>query len=230
LSSVKENYAFILDRIAAACARAGRSPEEVNVIAVTKYVSPERIREALDAGILHIGESKAQTGVPKWEQLGERGTWHFIGHLQTNKVKQILGKFTYVHSLDRLSLANELEKRGEQAGVVTRCLVQVNISGEESKQGLNPEEVLPFLKEIESYQHIEVVGLMTMAPYVEDPEETRWIFRTLREMRDQLQQEKLANAPLQHLSMGMSNDFEVAVEEGATFVRIGTALVGNEMD
>ena len=230
MRGVEDNYRHILDRIAEACARTGRSPEEVNVIAITKYVSLETTRAALDAGIMHIGESKAQNAVPKWEQLGNRGDWHFIGHLQTNKVGAILGKFTYLHSLDRLSLAKELEKKGKQAGVVTRCMVQVNISGEETKQGLSPEEVLPFLKDIESYQHLEVIGLMTMAPYVEDPEETRWVFRNLREMRNQLQKEQLANAPLQHLSMGMSNDYEVAVEEGATFIRIGTALVGNEID
>ena len=230
MRGVEDNYRHILARIAEACARTGRSPEEVNVIAITKYVSLETTRTALDAGIMHIGESKAQNAVPKWEQLGNRGNWHFIGHLQTNKVGAILGKFTYLHSLDRLSLAKELEKKGKQSGVVTRCMVQVNISGEETKQGLTPEEVLPFLKDIESYQHLEVVGLMTMAPYVEDPEETRWIFRNLREMRNQLQKEQLANAPLQHLSMGMSNDYEVAVEEGATFIRIGTALVGNEID
>lgn len=227
---IEQNYLHIRDTIQRACARSGRSSDEVNVIAVTKYVSQETTKAALNAGIVHIGESRAQDAVPKWEALGEQGIWHFIGHLQTNKVGAILGKYQYVHSLDRLSLAKELEKRGKQEGIVTRCLIQVNISGEESKFGLTPNEVLPFLREIESYKYIELAGLMTMAPYVENPEETRWIFRALRELRDELQTYHFANAPLSHLSMGMSNDYEIAVEEGATFVRIGTSLVGDERE
>lgn len=225
---VEQNYQHICDNIRRACQRSGRSFDEVNVIAVTKYVSQETTKAALEAGIVHIGESRAQDGVPKWEALEGQGIWHFIGHLQTNKVGVILGKYQYVHSLDRLSLAKELEKKGKQEGVVTQCMVQVNISGEESKFGLTPNEVLPFLRQIESFQNIELAGLMTMAPYVENPEETRWIFRALRELRDELQTYHFGNAPLSHLSMGMSNDYEIAVEEGATFVRIGTSLVGDE--
>lgn len=227
---IEDNYRHIREKIAQACKRGGRIPDEVNVIAVTKYVSMETTQKALDAGIVHIGESRAQDALPKWEALGDRGTWHFIGHLQTNKVGAIIGKYSYVHSLDRLSLARELDRKGNQSGIITRCMVQVNISGEETKHGLAPDQVQEFLREIEAYQNIEIAGLMTMAPYVEDPEETRWIFRALRELRDDFRKQGFANAPMHHLSMGMSNDYEIAVEEGATFIRIGTALVGNERE
>jgi hypothetical protein len=139
----------------------------------------------------------------------------------------MIGRFTYVHSLDRLSLAKELNKRGAQQDIVTRCMVQVNISGEETKHGLNSQDVPDFLMILRDMPHIEVSGFMTMAPYVEDPEETRWIFRKLRELRDRMK-EKYPELPLEHLSMGMSNDYHIAVEEGATFIRLGSTLVGDE--
>jgi pyridoxal phosphate enzyme (YggS family) len=229
LSYIAENLQQVQAIIEASCKRADRSPSEVQIVAVTKYVSLETTRAAIAAGIRHIGESRTQDAVPKWEKIGpDAATWHFIGHLQTNKVKDMIGRFAYVHSLDRLSLAKELSKRGVQHDVVTRCMVQVNISGEETKHGLNPQEVPDFLDAVQELPGIEVSGLMTMAPYVEDPEETRWIFRELRLMRDRLREKKWPNAPLHHLSMGMSNDYHIAVEEGATFVRLGSTLVGDE--
>jgi len=228
LSYIAENLRQVQATIAACCDRVGRNPSEVQIVAVTKYVSLETTRSALEAGIRHIGESRTQDAVPKWEALGaEAATWHFIGHLQTNKVRDMIGRFTYVHSLDRLSLAEELNKRGAQQDIVTRCMVQVNISGEETKHGLNSQDVPDFLMILRDMPHIEVSGFMTMAPYVEDPEETRWIFRKLRELRDRMK-EKYPELPLEHLSMGMSNDYHIAVEEGATFIRLGSTLVGDE--
>ncbi|WP_047151567.1 YggS family pyridoxal phosphate-dependent enzyme [Aneurinibacillus tyrosinisolvens] len=228
MSYIQENLREIRRNIAEACGRSGRSPDDVEIVAVTKYVSLETTRAALQAGIGHIGESRAQDAVRKWNELGDSAVWHFIGNLQTNKVREVIGKFTYLHSLDRLSLARELNKRGEQDGIVTRCMIQVNISGEETKHGLSPEEVSDFIEEISSMRQIQAVGLMTMAPYVDDPEETRWIFRGLRQLRDELQRRDIPHDPLHHLSMGMSNDYQIAVEEGATFIRLGSTLVGDE--
>ncbi|WP_048602573.1 YggS family pyridoxal phosphate-dependent enzyme [Rubeoparvulum massiliense] len=218
----------IEEEIKEACIRSHRSPEDVTLIAVTKYVSPATTAAALDAGIQHIGESKVQDAIPKWDELGSRGTWHFIGHLQTNKVKYILGKFSYIHSLDRLSLAEEIEKRSDGLQLPPlSAFIQVNISGEESKYGLNPEELFPFLEELNQFSSLQPVGIMTMAPFVEDPEKARPVFAKAREMLERAK-EHYPQFPLKYLSMGMSNDFVVAVEEGATHVRIGSRLVGRE--
>ncbi|MNH85311.1 hypothetical protein D3C87_798760 [compost metagenome] len=226
--SLKERIELVNTRIRQACERSGRQPEEINIVAVTKYVSLEATEAVLDQGLTHIGENRLQVAGPKWEQLGGRGTWHFIGHLQTNKVKDVIGKFGYIHSLDRLSLAKELEKKAAAENTFIKVFVQVNISGEETKQGLAPGEVPGFLEEIRKLPHLKVIGLMTMAPFEGDPEDTRPIFRGLRELRDQLNDKSLTDEPMEHLSMGMSNDFEVAVEEGATWLRLGTLLVGKE--
>lgn len=231
MAYIEQNLQHVRERIAAACARAGRSPEEVEIVAVTKYVSLATTQAAVAAGIRHLGESRTQDAVPKWKALGaDAASWHFIGHLQTNKVREMIGRFPYVHSLDRLSLAQELNKRGVAAGVVTKCFLQVNISGEESKHGLAPDEAADFLNAVVDLPNIEVIGLMTMAPYTENSEETRPVFRGLRELRDRLREKNIPNAPLLHLSMGMSNDYEVAVEEGATFIRLGSTLVGDERE
>ncbi|WP_433946152.1 YggS family pyridoxal phosphate-dependent enzyme [Paenibacillus sp. SN-8-1] len=226
--SLKERIEHVNTRIRQACERSGRQPEEINIVAVTKYVSVEATEAVLDQGLTHIGENRLQVAGPKWEKLGGRGTWHFIGHLQTNKVKDVIGKFGYIHSLDRLSLAKELEKKAAAENTFIKVFVQVNISGEETKQGLAPGEVPGFLEEIRKLPHLKVIGLMTMAPFEGDPEDTRPIFRGLRELRDQLNEKSLTDEPMEHLSMGMSNDFEVAVEEGATWLRLGTLLVGKE--
>lgn len=211
-----------------ACRNSSRSPEEVKVIAVTKYVDIPRMEEALDTGLEHIGESKAQDALPKWEKLGHKGTWHFIGHLQSNKVKDVLNKFTYIHSLDRLSLAKEIEKRAGDFDIIVPCFVQVNVAGEETKYGLAPEKVEGFIRDLTIFSHIKVVGLMTMAPYEANPLETRPIFKRLKEIQLQLQKNAWAHAPLTELSMGMSNDYQIAIEEGATFIRLGSTLVGNQ--
>lgn len=216
-------------RVAAACKRSGRSGNEVKMIAVTKYVSLETTKSVLDVGLLHIGENRWQDVKPKWEALHERGTWHFIGHLQTNKVKDVIGKFAYIHSLDRISLAKELDKQAAAMGIVVNCLLQVNVSGEESKYGIAPEHFFHFATEVSGLKHIHITGLMTMAPYEMEADATRPVFRGLRELRDRLNERRIFPYEITELSMGMSGDFEVAIEEGATWVRLGTVLVGKEL-
>jgi len=225
---IKESLTRVNERIIAACQRVNRDPNEINLVAVTKYVSLETTKAVLNEGVQNIAESKVQNALPKWEELNGQATWHFIGHLQTNKVKDIIGKFSYIHSLDRESLALEIEKRGRQNQVVTNCFIQVNISGEKTKYGLEPNQVLEFVKKTSKMKYIKICGFMTMAPYEMDSEQTRPIFRRLRQLRDECNQLKIPHVHIEHLSMGMSNDFEVAIEEGATFIRLGSVLVGKD--
>jgi len=226
--TLKEAAQYVERRISDACARSGRRREEVNVIAVTKYVSLERTIETIEAGYANVGENRWQDAKDKWEALQDRSgvVWHFIGHLQTNKVKDVLGRFAAVHSLDRWSLAEELQKKAKQLGIVIPCFVQLNVSGEQTKHGLAPAELHSFLAKLTECDAIDVVGFMTMAPHEEDPERTRPVFRGLRELRDEANAKGVYGKPITHLSMGMSNDFEIAVEEGATWVRLGSVLVG----
>lgn len=226
--SLEERIQHVNERIQAACEASGRNRDDVNVIAVTKYVSAGMTEKVLGSGLVHIGENRWQNAEEKWNALGHRGVWHFIGHLQTNKVKDVIGRFPYIHSLDRLSLAREIEKKAAQLDIKVQCMLQVNISGEESKYGLQPEQAVPLLKEIREFNHIQVAGLMTMAPFEEESERTRPVFRGLRELRDDLNRQALTHEPLTDLSMGMSNDFEIAIQEGATWVRLGSVLVGKE--
>ena len=223
---VIENLQAIQENILQACVKSNRNPNEVKIIAVTKYVSNDRAKEAIEAGILNLGENYDEGLIAKWEVLQDKPTWHFIGSLQTRKVKNIIDKVDYIHSLDRPSLAKEINKRANKR---MKCLVQVNVSGEESKHGLAPQEVINFIKSIQDYPNIEVAGLMTMAPHTDDQSILRHCFRTLKSLQIEVQQMKLEYAPCTELSMGMSNDYAIAVEEGATLVRIGTALVGEEM-
>lgn len=222
---VIENLELIQEKVNKACANASRNPDEVKIIAVTKYVSIERAEEALEAGIVNLGESYDQGLIGKWEVLQDKPTWHFIGSLQSRKVKNIIDKVDYIHSLDRLSLAKEINKRSNQK---VKCFVQVNVSGEESKHGIKPEELANFIESLNDYPNIEVIGLMTMAPLTDDESLLRHCFRTLKSLQIKVQQMELGNAPCTELSMGMSNDYAIAVEEGATMIRIGTALVGEE--
>ena len=185
----------------------------------------ERAKEAYDAGIRHFGENRLEGFQAKREALPDDVVMHFIGTLQSRKVKEVIDDIDYLHALDRKSLAKEINKR---ASHVVKCFVQVNVSEEESKHGLALEEVDAFIELLEQYENIQVVGLMTMAPYTEDEAEIRQIFETLRHKRDEIQAKQLDYAPCTELSMGMSNDYEIAAEEGATFVRIGTKLVGKE--
>jgi hypothetical protein len=222
---VAVNFEQIKQHIIDACLRVERNPEEVKVIAVTKYVSTERACEALEAGIINLGENRDEGLLQKWEVLKDKPIWHYIGSLQTRKVKNIINKVEYIHSLDRTSLAEEINKRAEHK---VKCLVQVNVSGEESKHGLSSEEAVVFIESLRKFEKISVVGLMTMAPLTNDEKQIRECFRKLRELRDQVQAFNLDYAPCTELSMGMSNDYVIAIEEGATMVRIGTALVGED--
>lgn len=224
---VQDNLAAIEQKIRQTCEKSGRKIEDIKIIAVTKYVSSERTEEAIEAGIIHIGENRLEGLLQKQQYVTKQPKWHFIGSLQTRKVKEIVGKVDYIHSLDRLSLAKEIQKRVDQP---ISCFVQVNTSGEESKHGLAPEEVIPFIKELhnEELHHILVVGLMTMAPFTEDETVLRNCFKKLKELQQEIINLNLTYAPCKELSMGMSNDFEIAIEEGSTFIRIGTALVGED--
>lgn len=223
---VIENLKIIQLNINNACQRVNRKAEEIKIIAVTKYVSIERAEEALHAGIDHLGENRDEGLLEKWGILKDEPVWHYIGTLQTRKVKNIIDKVNYIHSLDRLSLAKEINKRAEKQ---INCFVQVNVSGEESKQGIEPEEVNDFVAELGQYPNVRVCGLMTMAPLTSDEQVLRSCFQKLKELQIMIQKQKLEYAPCNELSMGMSNDYEIAIEEGATMIRIGTALVGNEV-
>jgi PLP dependent protein len=222
--TVEENLARIQEQIENACQRVGRESTSVKIIAVTKYVSDKRAQEVLDLGINHIGENRADEGVRKWQVLNGKGTWHFIGTLQSRKVKDIVDRFEYIHSLDRLSLAKEVQKRATRT---VKCFIQVNVSGETSKQGISPSDLIQFVTDLKQFPLIEIVGLMTMAPNEDDPEQTRPNFKKLKDLQNEIQNLKLPYAPCNELSMGMSNDFHISIEEGATFIRLGTSLVGN---
>ena len=217
-----KNYKVLLESIDQAARRSGRDPETVKLIAVTKTVGIEEVRWAVDLGITDFGENRVQEAAAKVANVPEV-RWHFIGHLQTNKVKDVLPVYTLIHSLDRPSLARALQRCAEKFNLTAEVLVQVNTSGEQSKFGLEPEALPAFLEEVSTHDRIKVRGLMTMAPFVDDPEETRPFFNKLRRLRDE---NAAGGFELPELSMGMTNDYEVAVEEGATMVRIGSALFG----
>lgn len=223
---LKDRLSDINRRIREACLRSGRNEADVQMIAVTKYVSLEDTRSILELGVTRIGESRAKEGVRKRMALSPAGSWHFIGHLQTNKVKEVVGVFDYIHSLDRWSLAEAIAERAGKMQTGVDCLIQLNISGEASKKGLAPGELLPFADAVSALDGIRVAGLMTMAPLEADPEAARPVFRQLRLLLKQLNDARIFPYPVRHLSMGMSHDFEIAVEEGATLVRLGSVLTG----
>ncbi len=215
---------LIQQRIAAACARAGRDPSSVTLIAVSKTHPPAAIQLAADAGLLTFGENKVQEAKAKIPLCPGKLRWHFIGHLQSNKCRDAVELFSMIQSVDSLALAQELNKRCEAAAKTMPVLLEVNVAGEASKFGYPPERLLAELVALNALPRLEIHGLMTVPPYVTDPEKARPHFRRLRELKTEC--EKILGAPLPHLSMGMSGDFEVAIEEGATMVRVGTALFG----
>jgi len=223
---VKENLRRVQERIAAAARRAGREPSEIVLVGASKSVDVEHIRAAIEAGLQHIGENYAQEAWAKYQQIGDAVTWHFIGRLQTNKAKLVVRFCRFVQSLDRLALAEELDKRAKQMGRFIECLVEVNIGGEATKGGVPPEEVASFLRQISGLTNLRVVGLMAMPPYFPDPEDVRPYFHAMAELFERLKREGLSGGEMRYLSMGMSHDFEVAIEEGANMVRVGTAIFG----
>lgn len=225
MKSVKENLISIQHNVDRALKVAGRNPQSLNLIAVTKQVTIERTKEVLQNELLHIGENRPEGLLAKYDAIGNEATWHYIGSLQTRKVRQVINNIDYLHSLDRLSLAEEIEKRAEQP---VKCFVQVNVSEEEAKHGLSIADAIAFIENLHDFSKIQVVGLMTMAPNTDDEAIIRATFKGLKKLQQQVAALKLPFAPCEELSMGMSNDYEIAIEEGATFVRIGTALVGDE--
>ncbi len=223
------NLEEVRQNIAAAQARSPFASQEVKLVAVSKTVQPEVIRYAVEDGARDLGENKVQEILAKYEALPDTVNWHLIGHLQTNKVKYIVDKVVMIHSLDRLELAKEIEKRAAAIGRVMPCLLQVNIAEEESKFGMKEEDVADFCAAMKDYPHIQIMGLMTIGPFV-GPAEIRPVFRRLRELAAETEAEMKKSGfnhiKMQELSMGMSNDYQVAVEEGATMVRVGSSIFG----
>ncbi|HCX61027.1 YggS family pyridoxal phosphate-dependent enzyme [Sedimentibacter sp.] len=225
--SIKENIDGILERIADVCERSGRNPDDITLIAVSKTVNADRAREAVEAGILNLGENRVQELTDKYEKLSDTEVkWHMIGHLQKNKVKYIIDKVELIHSVESIELANEINKRAEKNNLKVNILVELNIGEEESKFGISEESVYDFVKSLEQFENINVLGIMTVAPFAEDPEEIRWVFKKMKVIFDKLSSMNIKNSNMKFLSMGMTNDFEIAIEEGANIIRIGTAVFG----
>ena len=227
MSRITDNIDHVEKRIAEACERAGRPRESVQLIAVSKTKPVPDLMEALNYGHNVFGENKVQEIRDKVEAMGTEGIhWHMIGHLQANKVKYLIGVVDLIHSVDNDKLAAEIEKQAAKHDVVMDVLCEVNMAGEETKFGLKPEETMDFVKRISGLPHLKVRGLMTIAPYTEDPESNRVYFKGLRELKDRINAEHIPGVDMDTLSMGMTGDYEVAIEEGATLVRVGTGIFG----
>lgn len=225
---IKENLDEIIENVKEACKKVSRDTNEVKIIGVTKTVDIEYINESINFGITDIAENKVQELVRKYEDV-KKVNWHLIGTLQTNKVKYIIDKVSLIHSLDRIELAKEIDKRAKKIDRVIPCLVQVNISSEESKHGLPLDKVKigEFVKYVsENFNNIKLIGFMGMASFEENPEDTRQYFKNLKMLKDDFKKMNIKNTDFKHLSMGMSNDYKIAVEEGATLLRIGSLIYG----
>lgn len=224
---VTENLQLVEEKIQRACDRAGRRREEVTLIAVSKTKPVEMIREAMSYGITTFGENKVQELVEKQKIITENLNWHLIGHLQRNKVRQIAGKVARIHSVDSLRLAKQIQAEYEKKNLIADILIEVNMAKEESKFGFMPEETEAAIREVSAFPNIKVQGLMTIAPYVEDAEENRIHFRNLHKLLVDINNKNIDNISMSELSMGMTGDYEVAIEEGATYVRVGTGIFGS---
>lgn len=223
---VKENLSIVEQNIQKACARSGRDRSEVQLIAVSKTKPVEMLREAYDCQIRDFGENKPQEIREKFLHLPEDIRWHMIGHLQRNKIKYIIDKVCMIHSIESVRLAEAVSEEAAKHGRVIPVLVEVNIAGEETKFGIRPEEAEAFIQEISVLPNIQVNGLMTIAPYTENPEDNRICFRDLKKLYVDIKEKNIDNVVMSNLSMGMTGDYEVAIEEGATMVRIGTGIFG----
>ena len=217
---------LVQQNIEDSCKKAGRSTKEVTLIAVSKTKPVEMLKEAYDAGARVFGENKVQEIMDKYDHMPSDVKWHMIGHLQRNKVKYIIDKVAMIHSVDSLRLAQTIETEAAKKDLLMPVLIEVNVAEEDSKFGLKVEEVLPFIKEVSTYPHIQIKGLMTIAPFVSDPEENREVFRKLRKLSVDINEKNINNVNMSVLSMGMTNDYQVAVEEGATMIRVGTGIFG----
>ena len=223
---LRENLQKVEENIEAACKRAGRDRSEVTLIAVSKTKPVDMLQEVYDTGIREFGENKVQEMMDKYEVLPKDIHWHMIGHLQRNKVKYLMGKAALIHSVDSLRLAEEISAQSVKHDVTTDILIEVNIAGEESKFGTSKEEAMALVEAAAKLPNIHICGLMTIAPYVDDPEDNRKYFRGIRELSVDIKEKNIDNVDMCILSMGMSGDYEVAIEEGATMVRVGTGIFG----
>ena len=227
MEDIKDALTDIRERMRRTAVECGRDPDSVKLVAVSKTVSTERVLEGIQAGITILGENYVQEAREKIEALRSYPvSWHFIGHLQSNKARHAIGLFDLIHSVDSFKLAKELDKRAKAAAKVQKILIQVNISGEETKSGIDPIQTLQLVQNIGELEHLSVRGLMTMPPFFNAPERVRPYFRALKELQNRIREAALPTVMMEELSMGMSGDFETAVQEGATLVRIGTSIFG----
>lgn len=225
-SYLNYNLHEIQKNIIKACAKVGRNPKEITLLGVTKTVDVQKINDAINLGVVNIGENRVQELISKYDFVDKRANWHFIGNLQTNKVKYIIDKVSLIHSVDSLKLASEIDKRAKIIGKKTDILIEVNIAKESSKFGVFPEEVQDFVQEILNFRNLRVKGLMTVAPFVEKSEENREYFKNMKKIFIDINNKNKDNISMKYISMGMSNDYEIAIEEGSNFIRIGTSLFG----
>lgn len=226
---IKDNIISVKQRIHNVCQRIGRDANEIILVAVSKTVPAPLIKIAIDNGIEHIGENRVQEAEEKFNQLGKIATWHLVGHLQTNKVKRALQIFDFFHSIDNYQLAQEINKRTLLLQRTVECLIEVNTSAEATKFGVSPGQTLELVKQISLLSGIQIKGLMTIGAFLPDPEEVRPCFKLLRALRDDILKMGLEGVAMEYLSMGMTNDFEVAIEEGANMIRVGRAIFGERV-
>ncbi len=225
-TEIKSNLDDILQRVKAAAEKSGRRLEDINIIAVTKTIAEDRIKNVYDYGLRDMGENRVQELMEKYDKLPGDCRWHLIGHLQTNKVKYIIDKVEMIHSVDSIELAKEINARAARHGRKVDILLQVNVSGEESKFGIKPEQVDEYVNILSSMENISLRGLMTIAPYAQNPQDIRPVFRNLYNIYIDIKRKRIDNVYMDYLSMGMSNDYEIAIEEGSNIIRIGTSIFG----
>ncbi|MBT8375172.1 MAG: YggS family pyridoxal phosphate-dependent enzyme [Deltaproteobacteria bacterium] len=227
MRNLKRNLKNVMDRINQATIASGRDPESVRLVAVSKTIPAETVKRAIDAGANILGENYIQEAKSKFDDLiSYPVSWHFIGHLQTNKAKYAVRIFDLIHSVDSFKLALELNKHAGKTGKIQHILIQVNVAGESSKSGISTQDTLNLIQDISVLKNLAIKGLMTMPPFFNEPEKVRPFFKDLRNLRDTIRSERIDNVDMEELSMGMTGDFEAAIEEGATLVRIGTAIFG----
>ncbi|MCG8541065.1 MAG: YggS family pyridoxal phosphate-dependent enzyme [Clostridia bacterium] len=226
MNRIETNINFIKNNINNACKKINRNPEEINLIAVTKTIDTEQMNAALKMGIKIIGENKVQEIMEKYDKIEYETQWHMIGHLQTNKVKYIIDKVDLIHSVDSIRLAKEIDKRAKKINKIIDILIQINVADEETKFGLSSNKIDNTIKEISDLGNIRVQGLMAMVPYVEDPEVVRPYFKKMKKIYDSLKNSSFQKVSMNYLSMGMTNDYMVAIEEGSNMIRIGTGIFG----
>ncbi len=227
--TIRDAIAEVQEKIAAACKRSGRNPEEVTLIAVSKTMPVEALKEAMSCGMKHFGENRPQELRDKQAEITEPLFWHMIGALQTNKLKYVVGKTVLIHSVDSLHLAEAIEAESSKKGVVSEILLEINIAGESSKHGVAPEEAEALARKLARLSHLKLRGLMTVAPYTEEKEESRPYFKKMKQLMIDINSKNIDNVTMDTLSMGMTGDYEVAIEEGSTLVRVGTGIFGHRL-